>query len=57
MNTQLYRRPYVRTDLHWMIRILQLGPSATWWGQKTAYGSSVLAIVERTGAFGQYCAR
>jgi hypothetical protein len=27
----------MRTDLHWMVRILQLSPSATRWGQKTAY--------------------
>jgi len=34
---QVYGRPYMRTDLQKMDRILLVSPAATRWGQKAAY--------------------
>jgi hypothetical protein len=36
----------MRTDLRWMVRILQLSPTATRWGEKAAYDGVARQIQE-----------
>ena len=49
---QLYRRPYVRTDLPKLVRILPLKPPVTRWERSCAYDARLLPLIETLAASG-----